>query len=965
MTTDNRDILFSKNEQLNFEPSKISQEQSLPQNVVLNKLNQCSSEINNLEKKNVDESENIQGMNIENNLSLNEQNQYKSNEYSDYSDKGGEEILYQEDPIFKEYTLVRNKRNKIIDDIKNISERIKNNNLKIEEIKKNLLNLKEEKKQKQIDIVNLLSNKESLEEVYKNQIYSLNSLNTNSNSGNTINENSTIIELNNLINISLKNDVVDNSLMNLNSNNNITLDNDIINNDEDTFKIIVNEIKEADQKKYIEQIVSMFEDLYKKKDEIIKTSIKNNIENEFKLFNQNISGKNAAETNESNDEQLIGNIFSKLSSFICNYSLGGKYSENKINLCLRYLLKINVINVKLTKYMKFVNKKYKEKKGELNEMIEFLEKKNKSLTDKNNLLKEDMKNYEEKLEFFGNNDVLEMEQKLRNDEELLEDNNNFKKIHKRRRKISRIKHKKSINSNDLNIIKKEINSLEGGDLSNDKSTEKANKSNNNVNNIEEKGIIQKKENNNNNANNPNEKNIPKKINNNYQLVKKNVLNIKTTIPGISDNRSNKKDLEKMTPIELEHYKRAQIIMNSGPKKNNIFGINNYNPENSIHSFNYDNRGIFSPNKKEQNILATSNKIDKTIRIGSKQNHSFISVINLTKNVPIKKKGGKEKEKEKTKIKEKTKESKGNKDNSNQDGVLQIINLEENFLNELKDEEKNENGNKTGNESTDYLTNNNDSYKNNINLISNVNLNALKDKNNNNNANNKIEVQGYYLNIINTKQQNKEKEKENNDNNSLPENAQTQNKKDNNEFFTNNNKKTLKITKSRELNINELKNNKFSIIHKKIISKTNIAKHNKIKSKIIDFKNTENKDGLLNSTEVCSKTNHRKISHNSLSGNNISNNSYGNINESKRSQSISENSEIEREKNKKINKQKFFISNDNFKNEKDNKIINVNKSPYIRKIRVASNIPFSRMKINSQNYNSYTYRKENKIYQKGL
>ena len=51
MTTDNRDILFSKNEQLNFEPSKISQEQSLPQNVVLNKLNQCSSEINNLEKK--------------------------------------------------------------------------------------------------------------------------------------------------------------------------------------------------------------------------------------------------------------------------------------------------------------------------------------------------------------------------------------------------------------------------------------------------------------------------------------------------------------------------------------------------------------------------------------------------------------------------------------------------------------------------------------------------------------------------------------------------------------------------------------------------------------------------------------------------------------------------------------------------------------------------------------------------
>ena len=39
---------------------------------------------------------------------------------------------------------------------------------KIEELKNNLTILKEEKNKKQNDIMNLLSNKESLEEIYKN-----------------------------------------------------------------------------------------------------------------------------------------------------------------------------------------------------------------------------------------------------------------------------------------------------------------------------------------------------------------------------------------------------------------------------------------------------------------------------------------------------------------------------------------------------------------------------------------------------------------------------------------------------------------------------------------------------------------------------------------------------------------------------------------------------------------------------
>ena len=54
------------------------------------------------------------------------------------------------------------------------------------------------------------------------------------------------------------------------------------------------------------------------------------------------------------------------------------------------------------------------------------------------------------------------------------------------------------------------------------------------------------------------------------------------------------------------------------------------------------------------MLTSSNKIDKTIRIGSRQNHNFISIINMTKNAPLKKKNGKEKEKEKEKEKTKNK-----------------------------------------------------------------------------------------------------------------------------------------------------------------------------------------------------------------------------------------------------------------------------------------------------------------------
>ena len=80
---------------------------------------------------------------------------------------------FDDDPILNEYSIINNKRSKILEDLKIISEKITKNNELIEQNKKQLEELKSEKKRKQNDIVNLLSNKESIEEIYKNKIYFL------------------------------------------------------------------------------------------------------------------------------------------------------------------------------------------------------------------------------------------------------------------------------------------------------------------------------------------------------------------------------------------------------------------------------------------------------------------------------------------------------------------------------------------------------------------------------------------------------------------------------------------------------------------------------------------------------------------------------------------------------------------------------------------------------------------------
>ena len=148
--------------------------------------------------------------------------------------------------IFKEYSTINSKRNHEIDELKEINEKIKDNNTEIEEIKSQLKSIKAEKKQKQADIVNLLSNKESIEEIFKNKIYLL------------INPN-----INNLG----KKEKDD---KNMNDNNDKEDNNNEI---EDNFKITLNDIKDSDQGKYIEQVNNMVDDIFIKKDNEINSKI--------------------------------------------------------------------------------------------------------------------------------------------------------------------------------------------------------------------------------------------------------------------------------------------------------------------------------------------------------------------------------------------------------------------------------------------------------------------------------------------------------------------------------------------------------------------------------------------------------------------------------------------------------------------------------------------------------------------
>ena len=729
-----------------------------------------------------------------------------------------EAILYNDDDeeneIIDEYELMEDKKLRAMDDIKNMEERIKNNEKKIEELKNNLTILKEEKNKKQNDIMNLLSNKESLEEIYKNQLYSLNNINNNSSGSNNFNENTTLAnDINNLNNL-----MNDNSVIGLNSNHNITiLDNEILNTDEENFKIELKEIKESEKDKFIEQVINMFEDIFKKKDENINKSITNIIKNSYELFINN----NEENNDENNNEISVMNFFGKISLFIWNQNTS-KFTESKINLLLRYLLKINYINTKLTKYLKFVNKKYKEKKRQILDLIDSLEKKNLSLKEKIARLENKLKEYEEKKILYDDNEeegeeedelshevVIEYEDgidknaEINYEDEDIDDNDIEKEnemINKgenpyNRKQSNIIKNnKKNNNKNNNQIIVKD------NDESEDKYLHEFLENNQNKKNKEKKNIINQ-DNKNNNENNTKKYYIkidPKKDDENNKKKIKNINNEKNII-NLDKNkrpfptpqhhiRREEDEIQNLTAIEQNKYDRVQRIMNSGPKYG-IFGVNKYNPEN-----NPNKEGLFSP-RRNNKYPRSSNKIDKTFKIESRQNHNFFGIINMTKVAAIKKK--------------KNKKTKENEEEN--EGEIKIINLEENFNNEEGKED-------TINVNNDNNENNNDDIiKDNNNNRDNEKRDNNKEININQNKNN---IQGYYLNIINKKKVNNNEDNINNNN--LNNNNNNSIKKEikmhklPHQPYTSSRltgKKSYKFPRTKDLNLNNDNNTQNQIINK--------------------------------------------------------------------------------------------------------------------------------------------------------
>ena len=175
---------------------------------------------------------------------------------------------YENYTLNKKILILKEQYNKIFSDIIEIENKFMNNNYLIEKYKKDLENLKIQKRQNQSDVVNLLSNKESLEEIYKIKISSLikdsnksNNKRVNNKSNNKrVSSRSNNLEFNN-------NNKQSNNINNNNNNDDEENPFSTINILEDNEDIDINldDLKLMDKKIFEEQLINLTEDIAQKK----------------------------------------------------------------------------------------------------------------------------------------------------------------------------------------------------------------------------------------------------------------------------------------------------------------------------------------------------------------------------------------------------------------------------------------------------------------------------------------------------------------------------------------------------------------------------------------------------------------------------------------------------------------------------------------------------------------------------
>ena len=258
-----------------------------------------------------------------------------------YNNNIKNKLYFQNKQNFNTNTnIIAREIEKIKSQLKEINSKINTNINSIETLKISLNKIKAEKNKKKAEIVNLLSNRESVDEIYKNYIEFIKSKNHSNKK---------------------------------NKKRKKEIKNPFENQDEDAFEILISEIKQIDVIKFIDQSLNLIEEILDNPKRQLKLELKEVINKSFSIFNNETNMSSFLDT-----YSIVSNFFLRISIFISNQSYG-KYSETMINLLLRCLLKINSINVKNEELIGYMNNQYKNEKNKLKEEI------NKLLSDNENL----------------------------------------------------------------------------------------------------------------------------------------------------------------------------------------------------------------------------------------------------------------------------------------------------------------------------------------------------------------------------------------------------------------------------------------------------------------------------------------------------------------------------------------------------------------------------------------------------
>ena len=298
-----------------------------------------------------------------------------------FNKKNYEQYMFQ-----KKYLISKTQYNKIISSISDIEIKLKENNELIDKYNNDLKSIKETKKKKQEEIVELLSSKESLEEIYQNKISTF-----KNNEPKLLKEKNENINGQNINNENINENGEEHTNPNTNDSNNSNEENKNNENNDGTHKkkesstssssgsvssenniiieIKLNDIKISDQKKYEEQISSFTDEILQKNDDEFNLKLKKKINLSYQAF--------FVETNspENDVQNSISNFFLRISEFISNQNMG-VINEKMVNLFIRELLKINSIDEEISEILKFLNKEYKDNKKDLKEKIKILNEKN-------------------------------------------------------------------------------------------------------------------------------------------------------------------------------------------------------------------------------------------------------------------------------------------------------------------------------------------------------------------------------------------------------------------------------------------------------------------------------------------------------------------------------------------------------------------------------------------------------------